>query len=336
MGYYDGGKRLELLISIIVPGFNIENYVRPCIESLVNQSYKNLEILLVDDGSTDRTGEIFDDYAKKDNRIKVVHKANGGVSSARNMALHHAAGDYVLFVDGDDWLEEKAVEILVDVATLYKSDVVLFEYSIDYANKQNILCLHPELQGSMTIQQAIKNTITPVNRFVWSKLYKRSILQQVLFDETIHLGEDTLFACEAMSKGQSAYFVAQPLYHYVQSDNSATRKSYFDKRMLTGKDAYYKLMKLCSKSYQEIEDTAIYNYIEILMTVVMDMYKEPKLNKIWIEQYTREVRKYVFKLIKMKCCSNSTKLKALLCCVNPTLMVKVRTYSQNTKGKVKN
>lgn len=322
-------ERLELLITIIVPGFNIENYVRPCIDSIVNQSYKNLEIILVNDGSTDRTGEIFDDYAKKDKRIKVLHKVNGGVSSARNAALCHAIGEYVLFVDGDDWLEKNAIKMLVDVVTLHDSDVVLFEYSVDYTDGQNVVYLHPELQGSMTIQQAIENTITPVNRFVWSKLYKRSILRDVLFDEAIHLGEDTLFACEAMNNGKSAYFIAKPLYHYVQSNNSATRKKYFDKRMLTGKDAYYKLMRMCGEYHPQIENTAICNYVEILMIVVMDMYKEPKLNKVWIKQYTKEVRKYMLKLIGMRGCSNSTKIKAMLCCINPTLMVKVRTYSQN-------
>lgn len=329
-------EKLELLISIIVPGFNIEKYVCRCLNSIVCQSYKNLEVILVDDGSTDRTGDIFDDYAKRDHRIKVFHKTNGGVSSARNLGLKQAEGDYVLFLDGDDWLEEDAVKILVDVAKKYLCDVILFEYSVDYTDNYQIICLHPELQGVMTIQQAIKNTITPVNRFAVSKMYKRKILQQVFFDETIHLGEDTLFACEAMSNGHSAYFVSAPLYHYVQSSNSATRKTYFDERMLTGKISYYKLIKLCQEYYPEIKNIAVCNYVELLMTIVMDMYKEPSKNEIWIEEYTKEVRRYVLKLIKMKCCSNSTKLKAMLCCVNPSLMVKARTYSQNIKRKVKN
>lgn len=322
-------ERLEMLITIIVPGFNIENYVRSCIESIVNQSYKKLEIILVNDGSTDRTGEIFNDYAKKDKRIKVLHKVNGGVSSARNEALRHATGGYVLFVDGDDWLEKNAIEMLVDVVRLHGSDVVLFEYSVDYPVNRNVVFLHPELQGSMTIQKAIEKTITPVNRFVWSKLYKNSILKGVFFDESIHLGEDTLFACEAMNNGKSAYFIAKPLYHYVQSDNSATRKKYFDKRMLTGKDAYYKLIRMCEEYYPQIKNTAICNYVEILMVVLMDMYKEPEINKVWIKQYTKEVRKYMLKLIGIKACSNSTKMKAMLCCVNPSLMVKARTYSQS-------
>lgn len=324
-----------MLVTIIVPGFNIENYVRRCLESISNQSYKNLEIVLVNDGSTDETGKIFDDYAKKDERIRVLHKSNGGVSSARNLGLQQATGDYVLFVDGDDWLEKNAIEMLVDVVKLYDNDVVLFEYCVDYVDGKKNVCLHPELHGSMTVQQAIENTIAPINRFVWSKLYKRSILRGVYFDETIHLGEDTLFACEAMINGESAYFIAKPLYHYVQSANSATRKKYFDKRMLTGKDAYYKLVRICRKYYPKSEDIAIRNYIEILMTIIMDMYKEPKRNRSWIRQYTNEIRKYLLKLIGMTKDSNSTKIKAILCSVNPGLMVKVRTYSQKN-GKVKN
>lgn len=324
---------MELLVTIIVPGFNIENYVCSCLDSIVKQSYQNLEIILVDDGSTDRTGNIFDTYASKDQRVKVLHKVNGGVSSARNMALHRATGEYILFVDGDDWLEKDAVETLVDVATVHESDVVLFEYSVDYSNKDNEVYLHPELQGIMTIEQAIANTITSVNRFAWTKMYKRTILKKVSFDETIHLGEDTLFACEAMNKGKSAYFVAKPLYHYVQSDNSATRKSYFDKRMLSGKTAYYKLVKLCNEYYPEIEDIAICNYVEIMMNIIMDMYKAPRDNKDWIKIYSSEIRKYTLKLIKMKCCSSLTKLKAILCSVHPTFMVRVRNYSQSRNGR---
>ncbi|OUQ56652.1 hypothetical protein B5E58_10530, partial [Tyzzerella sp. An114] len=92
-------------ISVIVPIYNVEKYLNRCVDSIINQTYKNLEIILVDDGSPDNCGKICDEYAKKDNRIKVVHKENGGVSSARNVGLNIATGDYIGFVDGDDWID---------------------------------------------------------------------------------------------------------------------------------------------------------------------------------------------------------------------------------------
>ena len=100
-------SRNDSLISIIVPVYNVEQYLSRCVDSLVNQTYHNIEIILVDDGSPDRSGEICDEYAKKDKRVKVIHQSNGGLSDARNTALDIAKGDYLMFVDSDDWIEKK-------------------------------------------------------------------------------------------------------------------------------------------------------------------------------------------------------------------------------------
>ena len=100
-------SRNDSLLSIIVPVYNVEQYLSRCVDSLVNQTYHNIEIILVDDGSPDRSGEICDEYAKKDKRVKVIHQSNGGLSDARNTALDIAKGDYLMFVDSDDWIEKK-------------------------------------------------------------------------------------------------------------------------------------------------------------------------------------------------------------------------------------
>lgn len=102
-------SRNDSLISIIVPVYNVENYLCRCVDSLLNQTYHNLEIILVDDGSPDRCGEMCDEYVKKDKRVKVIHQSNGGLSDARNKALDIAKGDYLMFVDSDDWIEKKNV-----------------------------------------------------------------------------------------------------------------------------------------------------------------------------------------------------------------------------------
>lgn len=119
-------SRNDSLISIIVPVYNVEQYLSRCVDSLVNQTYHNIEIILVDDGSPDRSGEICDEYAKKDKRVKVIHQSNGGLSDARNTALDIAKGDYLMFVDSDDWIEKKTCEILNRLASDYKADTVIF------------------------------------------------------------------------------------------------------------------------------------------------------------------------------------------------------------------
>ena len=319
-------KIMNSLVTVIVPGYNIEKYVQRCMESICNQTYKNLEILLIDDGSTDETGVIFDAYQGKDSRIKVVHKDNGGVSSARNLGLDIFTGKYVMFVDGDDWIEENTIATLVSVAEESHSDVVLFEYYVDYENGESIKYCHPQYEGRISMEQAINLSITPVNRFSVTKMYARKLLESVRFDETIHLGEDTLLACEAMSKGKNAFFVAVPFYHYIQSVGSATRNKHFNQRMLTGEKAYKKLIELCSEKYPNLVDVAISNYLEITMSIIMDMFKDSDSNKEYMKEYQKRIREYWGKIIFNEKCPMATKIKATLCSISPKFMYKVRKH----------
>jgi len=117
-------KNTDHLVSVVVPIYKVEKYIVRCIESLLNQTYKKLEIILVDDGSPDSCGKICDDYAKKDKRVKSYHKKNGGLSDARNYGMKRITGDYILFLDSDDWILEECIEILLDEALKSKSDIV--------------------------------------------------------------------------------------------------------------------------------------------------------------------------------------------------------------------
>ena len=121
---------MKELISIIVPVYNVEQYLDDCLISIINQTYKNIEIILIDDGSTDKSGKICDEYAKKDSRIIVIHKENGGVSSARNAGLRIAKGAYIGFVDPDDWIAEDMYEVLYSNAKKYDADVSVCKYKI--------------------------------------------------------------------------------------------------------------------------------------------------------------------------------------------------------------
>jgi raffinose-raffinose alpha-galactotransferase len=116
---------MKPLVSVIIPVFNVEQYIERCVESVINQEYKNIEIILVDDGSTDQSGMLCDELATKDERIHVIHKKNGGLSSARNSGLEHASGEWVTFIDSDDWVTEDYVSGMYNTAEMSKADVVI-------------------------------------------------------------------------------------------------------------------------------------------------------------------------------------------------------------------
>ena len=316
------------LVSIIVPVYNVGVYLNDSLNSLREQTYSNLEFVLIDDGSKDESGVICDEFAELDGRFSVFHKDNGGVSSARNIGVEKASGEYIMFLDADDMFEKDAIERLVDVIIKENADVVLFEYTVDSADGSSVPVLHPELNGEITIKDAVKHSIMPTNRFLWSKIYKAEIVKNIRFDTSLHLGEDTVFACNAMLQGEKAYFLAEPLYHYVQSEDSATRKPFFDRRMLSGKDAYWQLVEICKEHYPDLVNVAIRQYVELLMIIIMDMFKNPKENATNIKLYAKEVKKYTRDAMKSEDCTHGTIIKLMLCNISPKLMYKVRMNSR--------
>ena len=123
------------IISIIIPAYNVEKYISLCLDSVIQQTYDNLNIIVVDDGSIDSTPRIIDEYAAKDKRIVAIHKKNGGLSDARNAGLERAIGNYLMFLDSDDWLEKKCCEIVLNEIRKEQADIVIFEYFKEYKNK---------------------------------------------------------------------------------------------------------------------------------------------------------------------------------------------------------
>ena len=167
-------------ISVIVPIYNTEKYLARCIESILCQTYTNLEIILVDDGSTDKSGDICDFYARKDNRVKVVHKENGGAAAARNFALNMVTGQYIGFVDSDDTVEKDFFELLYDLICQYDADISMVAYrEIEMGEK--IAKLKDKSLIVMNQKQAVKELLfdRKIQNYVWNKLYKRKIFELV-------------------------------------------------------------------------------------------------------------------------------------------------------------
>lgn len=210
------------LISIIVPVYNTEKYLSKCLDSLINQTYKNLQIILINDGSTDNSGKICEEYANKDSRIIYRSVENGGVSSARNKGLALATGDYYHFPDSDDYLELDTYEYLMELINIHKCDAVNFEHFVTCPDKENTHEMNVDIYGLFDNLNAQINIMSGA-QFCWNKLYAKEIIQELSFREDIYRGEDTLFAATALSKADNVWFDKRPLYHYVQSEDSACR-----------------------------------------------------------------------------------------------------------------
>ena len=213
------------LISIIVPVYNVEKDLKNCIESIIGQTYKNLEIILVDDESTDNCPQICDEYAKKDPRIKVVHQKNAGSSAARNAGLTLASGEYIGFVDSDDIISNTMYEILLNFALQYQVDVVS--------------CLHTNIKELLyqNSYNTLKNndwkifTTNILNHYtacgynsVWRRLYKRSVIKDIQFVVGV-IDEDMLFSFQVMKNCHSLLVVNKYLYYWNQTTISISRSS---------------------------------------------------------------------------------------------------------------
>ena len=315
----------KILISVIIPLYNAEKYLVNCIESVINQSYEKIEVLLINDGSTDNSQEICDAYVIKDHRVKVIHKQNQGVSSARNLGIDESKGEYISFVDSDDWLAPSAFGQIVDCISKDKVDAVMFEYFVDNYNGNKIHETYAELHGLMNCEKAIKTTISPINRFVWSKVFSRKIIGNIRFDTTIHFGEDTLFAALVMDKANRIFYLSKPLYHYFQSQNSATRVA-FNPRVFTGVEAYRQLVELCNLKYPLTIDIAQTAYKNIILNTIIILLNNPdyiyfqKVKKTLINEF----RKGLPTLLVSKRVSFRIKMKFALGLLSPNLIKKLR------------
>ena len=202
----------ESLVSVIVPVYNVENYLNICINSIVNQTLKDIEIILVDDGSTDKSGIICDEFALKDDRIRVIHKSNQGLSSARNVGINAAVAQYIMFVDSDDWIEPEFCEAPYKVAMDNKADLVLFKYKRIF-NDGKITWVETNLQeGSINERDAMyfNVCISPAAMF---GLYRKELYNNILYPFG-KLHEDLGTTHKLVHKAKKIYFCNAFLYNY--------------------------------------------------------------------------------------------------------------------------
>lgn len=211
-------------VSVIVPIYKVENYLNRCVDSILNQTYKNIEVILVDDGSPDKCGEISDSYAINDSRVKSLHKENGGLSDARNYGMRYLTGEYVVFVDSDDWIKEEMIETLVGLAMDLKADIVqsgfyyVYETYLLYDDRYYSEDMLPiqlnknELMREIVINERVKN-------FAWGKLYKTNLIKDLYFEKGV-LFEDVFWAHNVMDRVDKYVICHKPMCYYLQRNDS--------------------------------------------------------------------------------------------------------------------
>lgn len=277
------------LISIVIPVYNVSKYLKKCLDSVVSQTYKNLEILLVDDGSSDESGIICDTYSRKDNRVIVFHNENGGVSRARNFGLNKATGRYITFIDSDDYVSCDYVECLYN------------GLKDNYVDMSVIAPINFSSEGVYT-KIKIKNQICTCNQFLkiileekklngvcWGKLYKLDICRKIKFDENMKIAEDMKFLIDYLSISNGVQILNEYKYYYYLRKGSAVHSgfnnSYFDEIN------YCRYLMNANKNSKMYIYTVI-RYMRIIMDVIIMNDFENYSKKFWKEILNKY--KYVF------------------------------------------
>ena len=308
----------EKLVSVIIPAYNIEDYIGRCLDSIISQTYKNLEIIVVDDGSRDYTGEILDNYAKKDRRIKVIHKENGGVSSARNKGIEAAEGDYIGFIDGDDLIEPEMYKTLVDLLEEENADIahcgyqMVFPDRIDYYHNTG-------KKKIQTTEEGLKDLLSGemIEPGLVNKLYKKELIKNCRLNETVKINEDLLMNYQLFKLSQkSVYYDITPYSYMIRSSSATGANSLITKR----EDSLRVLNQIKDDCINNNLLSIIYKrYIYLLMAICRDGLKDKsymKYQKKQRKQLKKELKTDIFK----SCIPKKLKYMSLFSCYLPHIM----------------
>lgn len=274
--------REKELISVIVPVYNVEDYLERSINSILKQTYSNLQIIMVDDGSTDSSGLICDRLASEDSRIVVIHKKNGGASEARNVALDKADGDYIGFVDADDYIEPNMYECLYVEAQKYDADVVTCGYykeeptkTREFYSDYNEIKVFDKIDGYKGL--FLYSYVSEGN---WTKLVHKRIFESIRYKVGIHT-EDVLLTAQLIDKSNKIVCIPKSLYHYVIRENSSSHVSY-NSHILDPLYTMSEIGNAISMRYPNLLD----EYISYSATWYIDMYARITENrKVYLKEF---------------------------------------------------
>lgn len=249
----------EPLVSVIVPVYNIEKYVDTCISSIIDQTYKNIEIIIVDDGSVDDSGRLSDEWGKKDHRIKVIHQENKGLSAARNTAMRICTGEYLIFVDGDDMISNDMIESLYQASQKTKADCIFCQYEMIGSNEKEFHSTKEiEDEGFVVnteeAQLRLLNHIDTVS-VVWNGFYKTALVKDLLFIEG-KKNEDVMWRYLAIDRCKTIGYISYKLYGYRMREDSLMHQK-FSLKDLDNLEGTVNRADYIMKHYENLRDTAL-------------------------------------------------------------------------------
>lgn len=298
------------LVSILLPVYCVEPYLETCLNSIINQTYKNLQIVLIDDGSLDNSYKICQSFVEKDDRIEIYHQENMGVASTRNHLLEKAKGEYLLFVDSDDWLELDMIEYLIKEIQSNSSDIIVCEFIFNNTineNKQlnklkawnqeqfiSLFLRHKEINGSLC-----------------NKLIKTQLVKGLKFDPQISYGEDALFFWQILQRTNNVVVTDRKLYHYRMNDNSISHQEYGWKKM-SGHKVWQQIAEETAKLWPKYKDVATANYaISDMWQIYYAALSNYKMDEN-IKEFQKNVRSHLLLIYKSKLINNKKMLFATI------------------------
>ncbi|WP_407725166.1 glycosyltransferase [Ruminococcus sp. JL13D9] len=320
------------LISIIVPIFNVEAYLNRCVESIVNQTYQKLEIILVDDGSPDNCPRMCDDWAKKDSRIKVIHKENGGLSDARNAGMKITTGEYISFIDSDDYIETCMIEILYEAIKKYDCDIASCRVRIVMDDKPSIP-LTSAIDNKKVFDNSLQSMEDLINgkhllQTVWNKLYRKKTIENIEFPIN-KINEDEFWTWKAIANSKRVVCVNSILYNYYLRSGSIMQGgiNYSPMPVL---EAKYERLKFIETNMPALRNVA---RVDLLNTCLFQALRSKRLlQRDDNQRYFKEIKK-----IANQCCPDieyvkSLKLKKRLRVISLCHCFRFVFYAQNILG----
>ena len=314
------------VISVIVPVYNVASYLERCIKSLIRQEYPNVEIILVNDGSTDGSGIICDNLQKKYPQLVVIHQNNKGVSSARNTGLKKASGAYIGFVDPDDYVDENMYSDLHDIMLNNNADVVACTWVNEYENG-----LPNKIQMGIDAvfdkNDAIAYDLLHKMYITCNKLFSRRSCENLFYDEEIINGEDRLFDISALLKADRIAYVNKPYYHYCHRKNSAGTKEYTHKDLALIKacEKIKQLLKGKSRCLEQSSDAHLQRaYVQLLRMMKYDIRRHPADGLLCI----KKIRKAIVSVILNPYNSYKFKIKVILICLSINTLKRIYEWKK--------
>lgn len=284
---------MKNLITVVVPIYNVEKYIHRCIDSIINQTYKDLEIILIDDDSPDNCPKICDEYVKKDDRIRVIHKKNGGLSDARNTGIKNAHGKYITFIDSDDWIPKDSIRILyeyllkndADIASGFLKETYIYEDDVDYTN---LICTSYDKKAALECLFYLHNFSNSAS----GKLYKTQLFNDIRYPKG-KLYEDLGTTYKIFAKANKCISIDKIVYYYFQNEYSIVHSKFSQRRydaLIFANEA----LDYINNNFPDIINSAYYRIFYECLSIINDMpYFYRDKNKIF--KLIRKYRKIVIK-----------------------------------------